>query len=222
MRRLARALAIGVATGVGVLAIAVLVREQWPPLLSFDERAVRAGTALAASNPTLLRVLVDWQWVFLASHMILPVTGLVLLYWRRTRNTTRTWWAIVTVFAAWGLSNLVKVIVQRARPVLDQPVETVDGFSFPSGHAANTAAMTTTLVILVWPSLRSRRLRVAAVSGAVVLTVLTAADRVMLGVHYPSDVTAGMLFGVGLVLASYQTYRHWSPPRDLHGNDNKE
>jgi membrane-associated phospholipid phosphatase len=214
VRRLARAVVTGVGTGVAVVAIALLVREQWPPLVDLDQRAVNAGTALAASDPTLLRVLVGWQWVFLASHVIVPVTALMLLYWWRTRNTTRTWWAIATVLAAWGLSNLLKEVVRRARPVLDQPVESAGGFSFPSGHAANTAAMTTTLVVLVWPSLRSRGLRVAAVGGAVVLTLLTAADRVMLGVHFPSDVIAGILFGVGVVLASYLAYRHWSPPRD--------
>lgn len=204
----------GVGTGAVVIVIALLVREQWQPLIDLDQRAVAAGTALAASDPTLLRVLVGWQWVFLASHLILPVTALVLLYWWRTRNTTRTWWAIATVLAAWGLSNLLKEVVRRARPVLDQPVESAGGFSFPSGHAANTAAMTTALVVLVWPSLRSRGSRVAAVTGAVVLTLLTAVDRVMLGVHFPSDVAAGILFGVGVVLASYLAYRHWSPPRD--------
>jgi len=41
--------------------------------------------------------------------------------------------------------------------------------------------------------------------------VVTALDRVFLGVHYPSDVTAGIIFGVGLALASYAGYRDWGP-----------
>lgn len=212
-RRLVRAVLTGVATGVAVVVIALLVREQWPPLVQLDERAVTAGTALAASHPELLRTLVVWQWLFLAAHLLVPVAAFCLVYWWRTRNVTRTWWAVSTILAAWGLSNLLKEIVRRTRPVLDQPVESAAGFSFPSGHAANTAAMTTALVVLVWPSLRSRLLRVVAAAGAAVLTVATAVDRVMLGVHYPSDVVAGILFGVGFVLASYLAYRHWSPPR---------
>jgi membrane-associated phospholipid phosphatase len=216
-RRLVRAVLTGVATGVAVVAIALLVREQWPPLLQLDERTVTAGTTLAAQHPGLLRTLVVWQWVFLAAHVVAPVAALCLVYWWRTGNATRTWWAISTILTAWGLSNLLKELVGRARPVLDQPVESASGFSFPSGHAANTAAMTTALVVLVWPSLRSRALRVAAVAGAAVLTVATGVDRVMLGVHYPSDVVAGILFGVGFVLASYLTYRHWSTPRHEPG-----
>ena len=213
-RRLARALITGGATGAAVVAIALLVRERWQPLVDLDRRAVNAGVTIAAAHPTLLRVLVDWQSAFLASHLIVVVAVVVLLHWWRTRNTTRALWALVTILAAWGLSNLLKEIVRRARPVLDQPVESARGFSFPSGHAANTAAMTTALVVLLWPSLRSRRSRVTAVTGAVVLTLLTAVDRVLLGVHFPSDVAAGILFGVGVVLASYFGYRHWSPPPD--------
>ncbi|WP_285100721.1 phosphatase PAP2 family protein [Promicromonospora sp. MEB111] len=216
-RRLVRAVLTGVATGVVVVVIALLVREQWPPLVQLDQRAVTAGTAFSAAHPELLRALVVWQWVFLAAHLLIPVVAICLVYWWRTGNATRTWWAVSTILAAWGLSNLLKELVRRTRPVLDQPVESAGGFSFPSGHAANTAAMTTALVVLVWPSLRSRVVRVAAVAGAAVLTAATAVDRVMLGVHYPSDVLAGVLFGVGFVLASYLAYRHWSTPRRERG-----
>jgi len=212
-RRLVRAALVGVATGAAVVVIALLVREQWPPLVQLDERAVTEGAAFAAQHPELLHALIAWQWAFLAIHLLVPVATLCLVYWWRTGNATRTWWALTTILTAWGLSNLLKELVRRARPVLDQPVESADGFSFPSGHAANTAAMTTTLVVLVWPSLRSRAVRAAAVTGAVVLTVATGVDRVMLGVHYPSDVAAGVLFGVGFVLASYLAYQHWSTPR---------
>jgi membrane-associated phospholipid phosphatase len=218
-RRLLRAALTGVATGVALIVIALLVREQWPPLVQLDERAVTDGVAIAAQHPELLRALILWQWAFLAIHLLIPVAAICLAYWWRTGNTTRTWWAISTILTAWGLSNLLKEIVRRARPVLDQPVESAAGYSFPSGHAANTAAMTTALVVLVWPSLRSCAMRVTAVASAAVLTVATAVDRVMLGVHYPSDVVAGILFGVGFVLASYLAYKHWSPPRPEPGTD---
>ncbi|WP_051432695.1 phosphatase PAP2 family protein [Promicromonospora kroppenstedtii] len=212
-RRLVRAALVGVATGAAIVVIALLVREQWPPLVQFDERAVTEGAAFAAQHPELLRALIAWQWAFLAIHLLVPVGAICLVYWWRTGNATRTWWALTTILTAWGLSNLLKELARRARPVLDQPVESADGFSFPSGHAANTAAMTTALVALVWPSLRSRALRATAIVGAAMLTVATAVDRVMLGVHYPSDVAAGVLFGVGFVLASYLAYQHWSAPR---------
>jgi undecaprenyl-diphosphatase len=52
------------------------------------------------------------------------------------------------------------------------------------------------------------------VAAAALVAVLTCLDRVFLGVHYPSDVTAGLILGVGLVLASYAGYLDWNPPTD--------
>ena len=46
-----------------------------------------------------------------------------------------------------------------------------------------------------------------AVTAAVAMVTVTASDRVLLGVHFPSDVTVGVITGVGLVLASYAGYR---------------
>ena len=211
-RRLVGAVLVGVGTGAAVVVLALLVRQQWPPLARFDQRAVAAGTSLAASHPALLHTLTVWQWLFLPAHLLPLVLAGCLLYWWRTRQTTRSWWAVVTILAAWGLSNVVKELVRRARPVLEAPVESASGFSFPSGHAVNTAAMTTALVVLLWPVLRTRGRRAAAVAAAAVLTALTAADRVALGVHYPTDVVAGVLFGAGFVLASYLAFRHWPAP----------
>ena len=74
------------------------------------------------------------------------------------------------------------------------------GYSFPSGHALNSAAWSTIVVILLWPLLRTRVAKVVLVVLAVLVVGMTAADRVLLGVHYPSDVTVGVLTGVGLAL----------------------
>lgn len=208
--RLALAVATGVGTGVLVVAVALLVRGEWSPLLRLDEDAVQAGTRLTGDHPGLLRTLLVWQTVFLARNLVVPVLALCGWYWWRTRDTVRAAWAAVTVLAGWALSNVLKELVQRARPALDEPVEVAHGYSFPSGHATNTALMTTVVVLLLWPLLRTRGRRAVAVTTAALLTLLTALDRVLLGVHYPSDVVAGMLLGVGFALASYLGLRHWS------------
>ena len=41
----------------------------------------------------------------------------------------------------------------------------------------------------------------------------------LLGVHYPSDVTVGVVTGVGLALASYAGYSGWNPPHPTEGDD---
>jgi undecaprenyl-diphosphatase len=68
--------------------------------------------------------------------------------------------------------------------------------SFPSGHSSGVAALVTIAVVLAWPRLTdaARRAWVTA-GGALVLVV--GLTRVLLGVHYPSDVVAGWALGLG-------------------------
>ena len=78
--------------------------------------------------------------------------------------------------------------------MVEDAVAHAPGSSFPSGHATNTAAVALTVTLLVWPLLGPRgRVVVPVVAAACIL--LTGLDRVMLGVHYPSDVVAGSRSG---------------------------
>jgi membrane-associated phospholipid phosphatase len=123
------------------------------------------------------------------------------------------------MMVAWFIGLVAKYAFQRARPVVEDPVSRAPGYSFPSGHALNSAAWATTVVILLWPLLKPLWARVTAVVLAVLVVLVTALDRVLLGVHYPSDVTVGVLTGVGLVLASYAGYVGWNPPDPTEADD---
>ena len=71
---------------------------------------------------------------------------------------------------------------------------TAAGFSFPSGHTTGTTALCVSLLVVLLPVLH-RRGRAVAVVAAVALSVAVAASRVLLGVHFPSDVVGGLLAG---------------------------
>lgn len=81
----------------------------------------------------------------------------------------------------------------RVRPDAHGHLVPVDSLSFPSGHAANTAMVALCLALLV-P--RGPRARAAAIWTAVWLAILVGLSRVMLGVHWPSDVVGGWAFGL--------------------------
>lgn len=107
--------------------------------------------------------------------------------------------------AAWLVAQGTKTRVKRERPYEAEGVARLirppTGSSYPSGHAAVTAAMMSAIAA---DGTRTVRL----VAGG--LIVFVAASRVYVGVHYPSDVLGGA--GMGLLLA-----RTWRAVRRLLG-----
>jgi undecaprenyl-diphosphatase len=106
------------------------------------------------------------------------------------------------MMVAWNVGLLVKLLVGRARPIVDDPISHSPGYSFPSGHAFNVAVVSTVVVFLLWPLLSSLGHRVSVVL-AVVFSLVVGLDRLFLGVHFPSDVFAGYVLGVGITFSSW-------------------
>jgi membrane-associated phospholipid phosphatase len=99
----------------------------------------------------------------------------------------------LTVGGQFAIVNLIKVIVARARPDLAQ-LTGYSSYSFPSGHAASAAA-TFAVIALLLGRRRNRRVRAALAGGATAIAVTVAGTRVLLGVHWLTDVLAGLAIG---------------------------
>jgi membrane-associated phospholipid phosphatase len=114
----------------------------------------------------------------------------VLLWWRGNRKAALV--VLAVRILAIAVDDGVKFAVRRARPVLAHPVAHAHGYSFPSGHAVGSAALWATFAFLA----RSHGMsRARAVTLAVVVPVVVATTRVLLGVHYVTDVVAGLVLG---------------------------
>ncbi|WP_034620609.1 phosphatase PAP2 family protein [Cellulomonas sp. URHE0023] len=207
-RALLRATAFGVGVSLPVVVLAYLVRVEAPGLARLDDEAIAALTSFTRDHPALFRGLLIWQELLRPIWVNLAVGVLCLLVWRRRGLGSRALWAIVTLLAAWALQVGAKGLVHRARPEVEDALEHAPGSSFPSGHATNAAAAALVTTILLWPLLGTRGKVTVAIAGGTV-TLLTAADRVMLGVHHPSDVVAGILLGTAMVGASSLGYHGW-------------
>jgi undecaprenyl-diphosphatase len=96
-----------------------------------------------------------------------------------------------------GLSQLQKYWIARGRPDLEVHLVVVKSSSFPSGHASSAMIFYLAMALALTAGTRWHR---AAAAGAVLLSLLVGISRVMLGVHWPSDVIGGWAFGMLWVL----------------------
>jgi undecaprenyl-diphosphatase len=97
--------------------------------------------------------------------------------------------------------SLLKEIVGRARPEYFLTVSEPSSLSFPSGHSVIAMVFGGLLIIFVGDLVHSRPIRRGLQFGLVLLILAIGASRVYLGVHWPSDVLGGYLFGAMALLA---------------------
>ena len=103
---------------------------------------------------------------------------------------------LLVILLGRGLSEVQKYWIARARPDLDPHLVVVKTSSFPSGHATSSMIFYLTLALALAPAGWKR----VAAAAAILISLLIGTSRVMLGVHWPSDVIGGWSFGMLWVL----------------------
>ena len=176
----------------GVLSLAWLAlawQGQKPWLLQIDQWGMqwvnwREGTT--ATFAWYFALTIDW----LGRALISIVLALLLGVWL-AKQQRGVWWAPPALLSAgWLINFLLKVAFDRPRPALEVAIST-SGSAFPSGHATATTLLLALFAYGLWPLL-PRWLRMPVMGVFLVLVVLAALTRPLLGVHYISDVLAGM------------------------------
>jgi len=139
------------------------------------------------------------------ASVLFAVTASVvlLLAWRRARSDL-----LLMVLAPVGaelLTIAMKAGFHRERPFFPDPLATESTFSFPSGHASVSLATYGAVAFILARRLRSWPQRIACGAIAAGLVLLIAFSRLYLGVHYLSDVLAGLAAGLCWLLACVLT-----------------
>jgi undecaprenyl-diphosphatase len=93
------------------------------------------------------------------------------------------------------LNQVLKTVFARPRPHLVPWLVQVESPSFPSGHALLSSAVYLSMAMVIHKVTPQRRLRLFVVGAAATVVALVGASRVVLGVHYPTDVIAGWVAG---------------------------
>jgi undecaprenyl-diphosphatase len=145
-------------------------------------------------------------------------TGLVLmmiviisaLFLSATQHRFSAFLLLVASAGGLILNTILKSSFDRPRPRLFEWVTNPSSSSFPSGHAMGSAIVYFTVAYLIARLEKRRWTRALTIVTALLLVLLISLSRLYLGVHYPSDVLAGMVIGLawaGFCLAGLEAVR---------------
>ena len=156
-----------------------------------------------------------------STRVVLTVSAVAAIL--ASRRCPRLAIAIIVIALARPLAEwTLKELVSRDRPIGDRMVRG-EGFSFPSGHPMATAASWGVLPLVVALYTKRRLVWWAVTVGVWTMAVLVAFSRVWLGVHWASDVVAGLVLAVlGVAVAERfiaATHGGCASTRCLEGDD---
>ena len=118
----------------------------------------------------------------------------------------------VTCLGGGIVDTIIKVGVGRPRPKVEEPIVEAFGNSFPSGHSM-AAVVCYGALLLVFMPLMSNRVRNVAIAAYVILVLAIGFSRLMLGVHFISDVIGGYVLGAAWLAASVAAWEIWREER---------
>jgi undecaprenyl-diphosphatase len=159
-----------------------------------DDMILRA--VYVGGHPMLVAIARGFTFLGEAAFLIGLGFAFALLLWREGRGRYGLVLIAVTL-AGRGLVEAQKYGIARFRPQDEVHLVPVSTPSFPSGHAASSMIVYLTLALVL---ASGRRWRWAAAAAAVALSLCIGISRVMLGVHWPTDVIGGWAFGLLWVL----------------------
>jgi membrane-associated phospholipid phosphatase len=187
--------------------IAEAVQAKTPKLGEIDTLVHAWAAVHHANDATLFFVVMSTIGGPVGVGIILTIVAAVLAFRRRW-----FWFLYLAITSiGGGLLNLeMKHYFARARPNLAEALRRAHGYSFPSGHAMGSTVAFLALAYLAFRVVPRWRWKAAAIAFAVTLVLAVALSRVYLGVHWVSDIAAGMAAGtiwVAVTTVAYETLR---------------
>ncbi len=207
---------IVIVSGLALLTFADVGEDVYEQSTVQFDNAIRSWI-LFHQNPVVYHIALAFTWIGSPAVMVLVAIGAGV--WFYTRGGRRKAGVVVAAPAVGGLlSGVIKEIYGRARPA-GAALLNLRTHSFPSGHAATSAAVVVTLCYVL---ARERIIswRTAIVIGGFV-PFIVGLTRLYLDVHWTTDVVAGWavgLFVAAISAAFYERLRRSAPPNGDKGD----
>jgi membrane-associated phospholipid phosphatase len=197
------------ATTLGFVAVTISVATSMSVVETFDQRVSQWGYhatyGRAAETSVWLAVAHYGQPTVLRAALV--VCGLLLI-WKRPRPLGYMLVGLAVVENIVGPAT--KYFLNRPRPHWLHPIAVEHSNSYPSGHATAAGMFATALVLTALTCIRRGPTRILVLSVVALISGVVAADRILLAVHYLSDVVGGILLGAALALACWWLMLAWA------------
>jgi undecaprenyl-diphosphatase len=171
----------------------------WLAMLIFGtgplDRAVYEAL-YSGNRSALVSVATFFTWLGEPTFLIAASIALGAWIWWKGHRRLALAVTLITLFAR-VLNEAQKMWIARVRPELEHHLVVVKTMSFPSGHSTSSMVFYLTMALALTQGSRWRHVAVAA---ALLMAFCVGVSRVMLGVHWPSDVIGGWSFGALWVL----------------------
>lgn len=131
-----------------------------------------------------------------SAFSLVSLTILILLIPKEKKYGILVGINLITIFV---INTILKFIFARPRPLDINLIEEL-GYSFPSAHAMISTAFYGFIIYLIWQTKISKRRKWISSIVLSILIVLIGITRIYLGVHYASDVFAGMLISISYLV----------------------
>ncbi|MEV6595742.1 phosphatase PAP2 family protein [Actinoplanes sp. NPDC051346] len=195
------------ALGLGFGILLLLVRGHWGPLQRLDSGVADGLNRLVSTRPAVVDAL---EFVARAGGRpimmwLVTIAVVAMLIRRRFRLAI---YLVVTGVGALLMDPSLKALIARLRPVVDIPVASAPGNSFPSGHALGSMIVYGALLLVFLPAVSARH-RKWFITVMAMIVVAIGITRISLGVHYVSDVLAGWMLGAAWLGVTAYAFRVW-------------
>ena len=171
--------------------------SKWAWLATIDASLLNAGHRYAVDHPGWVTAW-DVFCTVLGPTAFRLLTLVLIVFALVRRNVRAAMFLVISVELTGIITEIAKYAASRPRP--STALVTAPSSSFPSGHALGVVAAVLALLTVVLPVVR-RPLRGWLIALGAVVVIAVGVGRVVLNVHYPSDVIAGWAFGYAYFVA---------------------
>lgn len=185
-----------------LVLLTIAVHLEWSPVIDLDNAIADWAYDVGDDHGTWIDFWTIVQhagspWVLRVLLLLLTVPFLI-------RHQLRiAVWLLAVVALAQLVAPFSKHLLDRPRPSWADPLISIGGYSYPSGHALGAGMFVTAMILLTVVVTARGPVRYALTTLWVLLGTLIVADRILLDVHYASDVVAGGLLGSLLALVPW-------------------